>query len=84
MKKIVLAAAFLLVAFTGNSSLKGSILVNTVSFADLPDKPINQAGKTVTPKKVKYIASACPTQVYAFSKSATCAPMERCSEPVNK
>ncbi len=60
MKKVVLAAAF-----TGNSSLKNAVLVNTVSFADLPDKPVlqNNKAKAARTAKVKLVASECTGQV---------------------
>ncbi|RDC63203.1 hypothetical protein [Adhaeribacter pallidiroseus] len=71
MKKIVLAGAFLLLAFTGNSSLKGSILVNTVSFADLPDKPVVQSNKTKLARTAKSnsVPLICSGPVKTLAKS---------------
>ncbi|QNF35207.1 hypothetical protein HUW51_21720 [Adhaeribacter swui] len=82
MKKIVLALVCSMIAYSGNSSLKGSLLVNTVSFADLPEpavstkiapKPSHQvkpANKVcVAPEKTTTVKSGiCNAKVeYVFS-----------------
>ena len=67
MKRIALALTLL--AFTGSFASDGSILVNTVSFADLPDKTETSPGKDKSIKNNKATTSStCTVKVNACSR----------------